>query len=133
MTRLVNTRTLWVRLCALAAFSCALLVGRGAFAAAPMCGEHAESIAAPPIGTPTSTASLHAERPCSALTLMLDQSAPDRQAPQKVTIEPAPDRVLPVLSAFVACPVLARLPAPSAETLPAPQRRLPSVYRPPRA
>src|SRR5882757_6681557 len=35
-----------------------------AFAAAPMCGIHAQTVAAPPIGTPTSTDALSAVNPC---------------------------------------------------------------------
>lgn len=133
MTDLVRPRAFWQRLLALAAFACALLAGRGAQAAAPMCSEHAESIAAPPIGTPASNAALKAERACDALTLMLDQKAPERQAPKKVTFEPVPDRVLPVVRSLSSPPLLVRLSAPAAEDFSPPEPLSRSVYRPPRA
>jgi hypothetical protein len=133
MTDLVTLRTLCLRLCALCAFSCALLVGRGAQAAAPMCGEHGQSIAAPPIGLPTSTAALHGERPCDALTLILDQSTPSRQAPQKLSFEPAPDRALPVVLVLGDSPRLMRLAAPAANAFAPSDPLSRSVYRPPRA
>jgi hypothetical protein len=81
---------------------------------------------------PTPTTTLHAERPCDALTLILDQETPQRHAPQKVTFEPAPDRAMPVVLLLAPSPRLARVAAGSRED-PLPQNLFArSLYRPPR-
>ncbi len=66
-------RVWWMRLSPLLSFLLALSWAQSAFAAAPMCGVHAQTVAAPPIGSPTSTDSLNVENPC-------EQSAPLRAA-----------------------------------------------------
>ena len=132
MTDPSRMRTFWLRLCALAAFSCVLLIGRGAHAAAPMCGERGESIAAPPVGMPTPTSTLHAERPCDALTLILDQETPQRRAPRPLTFEPAPDRAMPVVVLLAPAPEVARIAAGQSSDQLTPNLFARSLYRPPR-
>jgi hypothetical protein len=65
--------------------------------AVPMCGDHNESIAAPPIFRSVDTSALQA-RPCQNPTeLTLAQgSAPI--APERVIVQQAPERVLPFTS-----------------------------------
>src|SRR5882724_6080435 len=65
MPSTTHSQHVWlVRLCTWIAFVLSLGWAPSAFAAAPMCGIHAQTVAAPPIGTPTSTDALSAVNPC---------------------------------------------------------------------
>src|SRR5262245_17246141 len=61
--------------------------------AVPMCGEHNESVAAPPIFRSFDSSALQA-KPCQApLGLGIAQGAP--VTPERVVVSQSPDRVLP--------------------------------------
>jgi hypothetical protein len=110
MPSATHSQHVWlVRLCTLTAFVLALGWAPNAFAAAPMCGIHAQSVAAPPIGTPTSTDALSAVNPCADDRVPLRAlGAPNREAPSQLSLPELPIRALPLLSHFGPCPADAR-------------------------
>jgi hypothetical protein len=109
MPTVMSAQNVWlVRLCTLTAFVLSLSWAPSVFAAAPMCGVHAQTVAAPPIGTPTSTDALS---PCAA-----DDGAPlralgvpNREAPRELSLPDLPVRALPTLPRFASSPITARL------------------------
>ena len=129
-----QTRHAWlVRLSALTAFVLSLGWASSAFAVAPMCGPRAQSIAAPPIGTPTSTDSLSAAPPCQLSNPLLASSVPQREAPEKLSFPDSPIRALPVLSRVAQCPEAARASTAAAEQDLLATGFARSIDRPPRA
>lgn len=125
-------RVLWVRLCALAAFLLALTGTSQAFAAVPMCGVHAQTVAAPPIGTPTDSAVLKGDAPCDARAPLHIGAAPDREPPQKLSLPDFPIRALPFDAKVVAAAATLRLSLPPTDHAAPPAFTGQSVYRPPR-
>lgn len=111
------SRHVWlVRLCTWTAFVLSLGWAPSAFAAAPMCGIHAQTVAAPPIGTPTSTDSVSAVNPCLDDSLPLRAlGAQKRGAPRELSLPELPIRALPLLPHFGPCPVGARASTAAAE------------------
>ncbi len=94
-----------MRLCALTAFVLSLGWASSAFAAVPMCGIHAQTVAAPPIGTPTSTDALSAVNPCADDRAPLRAlGAPNREPPRQLSLPELPIRALPFLPHFGPCP-----------------------------
>jgi hypothetical protein len=80
--------------------------------AVPMCGDHNESVAAPPIFRGVDSSSLQA-RPCQAPEeLSLGQGAP--AAPERVIVHEAPERVLPFGALCITQSESSRLDVPSA-------------------
>jgi hypothetical protein len=106
-----SSQRVWlVRLSTLLSFLLSLGWASSAFAAAPMCGIHAQTIAAPPIGTPTSTDALSAVNPCVDDRVPLRAlGAPNREAPSQLSLPELPIRALPLLPHFGPCPAGARL------------------------
>jgi hypothetical protein len=111
MPSATNSQHVWlVRLCTWTAFVLALSWASSAFAAAPMCGIHAQTVAAPPIGTPTSTDALSAVNPCLDDRVPLRAlGAPNREAPSQLSLPELPIRALPLLPHFGPCSAAARL------------------------
>jgi hypothetical protein len=111
MPSATNSQHVWlVRLCTWTAFVLSLGWAPSAFAAAPMCGIHAQTVAAPPIGTPTSTDAVTAVNPCVEDSAPLRAlGAPNREAPSQLSVPELPIRALPLLPHFGPCPVGARL------------------------
>jgi hypothetical protein len=111
MPLVTNSQHVWlVRLCTWTAFVLALSWASSAFAAAPMCGIHAQTVAAPPIGTPTNTDALNAANPCLGDDVPLRAlGAPNRESPRDLSLPELPIRALPLLSHFGPCPAGARL------------------------
>jgi hypothetical protein len=133
MPSATHTRNAWlVRLCTLTAFVLSLSWVSLAQAAAPMCGMRAETIAAPPIGTPASSDSVSAGSPCNDRSPLRLANAPQRDAPEKLSIPELPIRALPILPRLAACPIVGRVsPAlPEHELLATGFAR--SIDRPPR-
>jgi hypothetical protein len=98
-----------------------------------MCGVRAQTVAAPPIGTPTSSDSVSAGRPCDAHTPLRIANAPQRDAPEKLILPELPIRALPILARLAACPVIGRVSSalPEHELVATGFAR--SIDRPPRA
>ncbi len=137
MTMFSATRSqdIWLaRLCALTAFVLSLGWAPSAFAAVPMCGNHAQTIAAPPIGTPASNAAVTDGDPCANDgTPLRAAGAPNRNAPRDLTLTELPVRALPLLSRFGPRAASARLSTAAVDQeLPAPGFAR-SIDRPPRA
>ncbi|HEY0467731.1 MAG TPA: hypothetical protein VGC79_26200 [Polyangiaceae bacterium] len=110
MPSATHTRHAWlVRLCTLTAFVLALAWVSSAAAAVPMCGARAQTVAAPPIGTPASSDSVGAEAPCDARSLLQLTGTPPREAPEKLSFPELPIRALPILPQLVGCPVAGRV------------------------
>lgn len=137
MPRVTRSQHEWlVRLSTLTVFVLALAWASSAAAATavPMCGMYGQTIAAPPIGTPTSTDAIGASEPCQLRDLLRAVGAPQRDLPEKhaSTLE-QPPRALPVLPRFPECPVSSRIStaAPEHELSPAGFAR--TVDRPPRS
>lgn len=127
-------RHVWlVRLCTLTAFVLCLGWSLSARAAVPMCGARGQSIAAPPIGTPTRDDSLSAGAPCDQAGPLRAASVPDRESPQPLSFYELPIRALPVLPRIAPCPVVARLPAAAAIQALIATGFARSIDRPPRA
>ena len=122
----------WVRLSTLLSFVLSLGWASSAFAAAPMCGVHAQSIAAPPIGTPTSTDALNVENPCANSGPLRAAGVPNREAPEKLTFPELPVRALPVLPRLAPSPFSCRLSAAAPEHEICATGFARSIYRPPR-
>ena len=128
-----SSQRVWlVRLSTLLSFVLSLGWASSALAAAPMCGVHAQTIAAPPIGTPTSTDSLNADNPCDESAPLRAAGVPNREAPQKLTLPDAPVRALPVLPRLAPAPLTGRLSAAAAEHELCATGFARSIYRPPR-
>ena len=133
MPSAIHTRHDWlVRLCTLTAFVLALGWVSQASAAVPMCGMRAQTIAAPPIGTPASSDSVSAGSPCDERSPLRVAGVPQREAPEKLSFPELPIRALPILPRIFACPVTARVnsAAPEHELLATGFAR--SIDRPPR-
>jgi hypothetical protein len=105
-----HTRRNWlVQLCTLTAFVLSLGWVSSAWAAAPMCGVRAQTVAAPPIGTPASSDSVSADGACDERTPLRVASLPQRDAPEKLSLPELPIRALPILPRLGQCPVAARV------------------------
>jgi len=74
-----------------------------------MCGIRAETIAAPPIGTPASTDSVSAGSPCDGQSPLRLANVPQRDAPEKLSLPELPIRALPLLPRLSACPIAGRV------------------------
>lgn len=110
-----SRRIWWMRISTLLSFLLSLGWAHSASAAVPMCGVHAQTVAAPPIGSPTSTDSLNVENPCEQSAPLRAAGVPNREAPQKLVLPESPIRALPVLPRLAAAPVNGRLSAAAAE------------------
>ncbi len=131
---LLTPRHAWlVHLCTLTAFVLCLGWATSAAAAVPMCGARGQSIAAPPIGTPTSDAALSAGTPCEQAGPLRALGAPERDTPQPLSFYELPIRALPVLPHIPPCPVTARLSTAAAEHELLATGFARSIDRPPRA
>ena len=97
----------------------------------PMCGEHNESIGAPPIFRALDDASISA-LPCQlASELGVGQSAP--AAPERVIVYERPERVLGSAGLHIAARASTLLPVDNARTPPPRPGFIASLFRPPRA
>jgi hypothetical protein len=96
----------------------------------PMCGEHAESIAAPPIFRAYQLGSIVAA-PCHADGLELGTSAP--LAPERIVVRERPERVLGFSAFCLSQSASSRLSIVDATRVPAPPGFVDSLFRPPRA
>ncbi|HYP75262.1 MAG TPA: hypothetical protein VER12_04895 [Polyangiaceae bacterium] len=133
MPSAIHTRNVWlVRLCALTAFVLSWAWVSSASAAAPMCGMRAQTVAAPPIGTPASSDSLSAGGPCDERSPLQLANTPRPDAPEKLNFPELPIRALPIFPRLAASPVMGRVtPAlPEHELLATGFAR--SIDRPPR-
>jgi hypothetical protein len=134
MPSATHTRNAWlVRLCALTAFVLSLGWVSTVQAAAPMCGVRAQTVAAPPIGTPTSSDSVSAGAGCGGHTPLRVGNAPQRDAPGKLNIPELPIRALPILSRLSPCPISTRVSSALAEHELLAMGFARSIDRPPRA
>jgi hypothetical protein len=117
----------------LSAFVLSLAWVSSASAAVPMCGVRAQTVAAPPIGTPASSDSVSAGTPCDARSLLRVGNAPPREAPEKLSLPDLPIRALPLLPGLAECPVAGRVNTalPEHELLATGFAR--SIDRPPRS
>jgi hypothetical protein len=97
-----------VRLSTFVAFVLSLAWATSAFAAAPMCGVHAQSVEAPPIGTPASDDAINADNPCSTSEPLRAAGIPNRDAPEKLSFPDSPLRALPVFACLTAAPLTGR-------------------------
>ena len=127
-----SRRLWWLRLSTLLSFVLSLGWASSAFAAVPMCGVHAQTIAAPPIGTPTSTDALNAESPCDETAPLRAAGIPNREAPQKLVLPELQERALPVLRRLAPAPLVGRLSAAQPEHELCATGFARSIYRPPR-
>jgi hypothetical protein len=126
---------LLLRLLSVVASLFVLSVTQRAFAATtgstpvPMCGEHNESIEAPPIFRPTASGEL---RNCQAPDqLERGQQAP--LAPERVLVPERPERALGFASLFIVQAESARLHIDAAAQLPVQNAFVATPFRPPRA
>jgi len=116
MPSATHTRHAWlVRLCTWTAFVLSLAWVSSASAAVPMCGVRAQTVAAPPIGTPASSDTVSAGTPCDAHSLLRFGNAPPREAPEKLSLPDLPIRALPILPSLAGCPVAGRVNTASPE------------------
>jgi len=122
-----------VRLCTLTAFVLSLAWVSSASAAVPMCGVRAQTVAAPPIGTPASSDSVSAPGTCDDRSLLGFARTPQRDAPEKLSLPELPIRALPVLPRLATCPVAARVNTAAAEHELLATGFARSIDRPPRA
>ena len=98
MPSVKRTQRVWmVRLSTLLSFVVALGWASSAFAAAPMCGVHAQTVAAPPIQLPTSSDEARATNPCDDGFAWQLTTVPYRghEAPQPLVLPELPLRALP--------------------------------------
>ncbi|HKO50060.1 MAG TPA: hypothetical protein VJV79_20155 [Polyangiaceae bacterium] len=110
MPSATHTRSDWlVRLCTLTAFVLTLAWVSSASAAVPMCGMRAQTVAAPPIGTPASSAAVSGGGPCDQRWPSSIAGTPQRDAPEKLSLPDLPVRALPILPRISPCPVAARV------------------------
>jgi hypothetical protein len=80
-----------------------------------MCGVRAQTVAAPPIGTPASSDSVSAGGACGERSLLGIAGTPQRDAPEKLSLPELPIRALPILPRIATRPVGARVNAAAAE------------------
>jgi len=133
MPSAIQPQPAWlVRLCTLTAFVLCLGWASSASAAVPMCGMRAQTVAAPPIGTPASSDSVSAGSPCQDGSPLRIASTPQREAPEKLSFPDLPIRALPILPTLGASSAAARTSsaAPDHELLATGFAR--SIDRPPR-
>jgi len=129
-----HTRNAWlVRLCTLTAFVLSLAWVSHAAAAVPMCGSRAQTIAAPPIGTPASSDSVSADSSCDERTLLRVAGVPEREAPEKLSFPELPIRALPILPRLAGSPITARVNTAACEHELLAIGFARSIDRPPRA
>ena len=129
-----HTQRDWlVRLCTLSAFVLSLAWVSSAAAAVPMCGMRAQTIAAPPIGTPASSDSVSAGGPCDERSPLRVAGTPQREAPEKLSFPELPIRALPILPRISPCPIVARVNTAAAEHELVATGFARSIDRPPRA
>jgi hypothetical protein len=121
-----------VRLSTLLSFLLSLGWASSAFAAVPMCGVHAQTVAAPPIGTPASDDALNAGNPCEESAPLRAAGAPNREAPQKLAFAEQPERALPAFPRLAPAPLSSRLSAAAPEHEICATGFARSIYRPPR-
>ena len=113
--------------CALFAF----FVAPAAFASAPMCGENAESIAAPLLLLPSRNGEIKAIPDCdSALQLLRASPTPNR--PHQLTTAEGNERALPLMGMLPRCPRGSLIERPDVDSSRAPAGYDPGVFRPPR-
>ncbi len=130
----LTPRHAWlVHLCTLTAFVLCLGWSISARAAVPMCGARGQSIAAPPIGTPTRDDALSAGAPCDQAAPLRAVGVPNRDAPQPLSFYELPIRALPMLPRIAPSPVAARLPAAAASQALIAAGFARAIDRPPRA
>lgn len=116
MPSATHTRNTWlVRLCALTTFVLSFAWVSSASAAVPMCGMRAQTVAAPPIGTPASSDSVSAGGPCDERSPLRVAGVPQRDAPEKLSFPELPIRALPSLLRIPACAVTARVNTAASE------------------
>jgi hypothetical protein len=116
MPSALHTRHDWlVRLCTVTAFVLCLGWVSGASAAVPMCGTRAQTVAAPPIGTPASSDSVSAGSGCEEHSPLRAAGLPQRDPPEKLSFPPLPIRALPTLPRVCPCPAGARVNTAAAE------------------
>jgi hypothetical protein len=128
-----SQRKRWMRLSILLSFLLSLGWAESAFAAAPMCGVHAQTIAAPPIGVPGNTDALNAESPCTDSGPLRAAGVPNREAPEKLAFSELQVRALPALRWLAPAPLSGRLSAASPEHDICATGFARSIYRPPRS
>ena len=104
-----------MQLCTLTAFVLSMGWVSSAAAAVPMCGVHAQTVAAPPIGTPASSDELRGPSPCHEVEPLSAAGAPEREPRQKLTFPDLPVRALPVPFPSARCPSVGRLSPGAAE------------------
>ncbi|HEY3252432.1 MAG TPA: hypothetical protein VGJ91_00735 [Polyangiaceae bacterium] len=135
MPSAIHTRHDWlVRLCTLTAFVLSLAWVSSAAAAVPMCGARAQTVAAPPIGTPASSDAVSAGSACDQRSPVRVAGMPQpRETPEKLSFPELPIRALPSLPRISPCPITARVNTalPAHELLASGFAR--SIDRPPRA
>ena len=122
-----------MRLCTLTAFVLSLGWVSSAAAAVPMCGMRAQTIAAPPIGTPASSDSVSADGPCDERSPLRVAGVPQRDAPEKLSFPDLPIRALPILPRIGVCPAVARVSTAASEHELLATGFARSIDRPPRA
>jgi hypothetical protein len=121
-----------VRLSTLLSFLLSLGWAQSALAAAPMCGVHAQTVAAPPIGTQASSDALNADDPCDESAPLRAAGVPNRDAPERLSFSDLPERALPVLPRLAPAPLSLRLSRAAAEHELCATGFARSIYRPPR-
>ena len=127
-----SRRFWWTRLSTLLSFVLALGWAHSAFAAEPMCGVHAQTVAAPPIGTPANSDVMTVENPCDETAPLRAAGVPDREAPEKLVLPELQVRALPLRLRLAPAPVSARLSAAAPEHEICATGFARSIYRPPR-
>jgi hypothetical protein len=128
-----HNRNRWlVQLCTLTAFVWSLAWVSSAAAAVPMCGVHAQTIAAPPIGTPASSDSLSVGSPCQPYSPLQAASVPQRDAPEKLSLPELPIRALPILPRRMQPPNEGQLLPLAEDDAPVSAGFAGSIERPPR-
>jgi hypothetical protein len=124
----LNFRLLMVALAA----TVVVLVAPHARAAVPMCGEHAETIAAPPIMMPSKNLVLDRVSPCPSEEAELGQAPSDAPRPNTAKGDDGPLRAWPALVYLPSAPV-APAQFVDADVPALPAGFADSIYRPPRA
>lgn len=110
-----SRRSWWLRLCMLLSFVLALGWVHSAFAAVPMCGIHAQTVPAPPIGTAANSDALNVECPSEDAPPLRAAGIPNREAPQKLVLPEQPVRALPILPRLASAPLSGRVSAAASE------------------
>ena len=130
-----SQRVWMVRLSTLLSFVVALAWASSAFAAVPMCGVHAQTVAAPPIQLPTSTDEVRATNPCEGGSPLQLTTTPYRghEAPQQLVLPELPLRALPPVLRLAPSPICARVSPAVAEHLLVATGFARTIERPPRS